>query len=84
MYNIGLDPILENIIAVIYRIICVINEHFDIIYPNTCSLYYKHTTIVNDASSFVSKWSSKCINNAIVAIYDCNMLIIQATDLNTL
>ncbi len=84
MHRIGLDPVLQNIIAVIYGIICVINEHFDVIYPNTCSLYYKHTMIVNDASSVVSKWSSKPTENAIVAIYDCKMLIIQATDLNTL
>ncbi len=36
-------------------------------------------TIVNDAYSVVSKWSSIPIDGARVLIYDHNMLIIQAT-----
>ncbi len=45
---------------------------------STCSLNYKHRTIVNGDSSIVSKCSSKFIDNARVVIYDCNMFITQA------
>ena len=44
----------------------------------TSGLYYKHMMILNDDSSFVSKWSSKLIVAARVVIYNHNMFIIQA------
>jgi hypothetical protein len=43
------------------------------------TLYYKHMTIVNDNSNSVSKWVSKLIYDARVAMYNCHMFIIQAT-----
>ncbi len=43
-------------------------------------LYYKHLKIVNDNSSIVGKWNFKLIDDARAIIYDCNILIIQATD----
>ncbi len=45
----------------------------------TSGLDYKHMTILNDASSVVSKWSSKVIDDARVIIYDGNLFIIKAT-----
>ncbi len=36
-------------------------------------------TIVNDDSSSVSKWGSKLIDDTRVVIYNCNIIIIQAT-----
>ncbi len=48
------------------------------------SLYYKHITIVDDDSSVVIKWSSKLIDAARRIIYDCHMLIVQATNLSWL
>jgi hypothetical protein len=38
-------------------------------------------TIVNDDSCSISKWSSKLIDDARVIIYDCNVFIIQTTEL---
>ncbi len=46
----------------------------------TCGLYYKHTTIANDNSSVVIKWSSKLIDAARGVIYDRHLFIVQATD----
>jgi hypothetical protein len=46
-------------------------------------LYYKHATIINDNSSIISKWSSKVIDDARGIIYDRQMFIIQATELNS-
>ncbi len=43
-------------------------------------LYYKHLTIVNYDSSVINKGSFKLIYDARVVIYNCNWLIIQATD----
>jgi hypothetical protein len=42
-------------------------------------LYYKHVTIVNDDSGFVSKWSFKLNDDPRVVIYDHHRFIIQAT-----
>ncbi len=44
-----------------------------------CGLYYKHVTLINDASSGIIKWSFKLIDAARGVIYDRHMFIIQAT-----
>ena len=41
---------------------------------DTCGLYYKHVTIINDNSSVVNKWSFKLIDDPRVVIYDRHML----------
>ncbi len=51
---------------------------------DTCGLYYKHVTIVNDNSSVINKGSLKLIDNARVVIYDLNRFIIQATGINVI
>ncbi len=50
----------------------------------TCGLYYKHVTIVNDASSGVSKLKASLNDAARGVIYDRHVFIIQATDHQTL
>ncbi len=42
-------------------------------------LYYKHVTIINDDSSFVSKWCLKLIDDPRVVIYDRHRFIIPVT-----
>ncbi len=49
----------------------------------TCGLYYKHVTLVNDASSDVIKWSFKLIDAARGIIYDRHMFIVQDTAAET-
>ncbi len=44
-----------------------------------CGQYYKHVTLVNDASSGIIKWSFKLTDAARGIIYDRHMFIIQAT-----
>jgi hypothetical protein len=44
-------------------------------------LYYKHTTIINYASSIVNKLEALLTDNARVVIYDCHVFIVQATGL---
>jgi hypothetical protein len=44
-------------------------------------LYYKHVTIVNDASSGVKKLKASLNDAARVIIYDHHMFIVQATAL---
>jgi hypothetical protein len=48
------------------------------------ALTYKLMMIVSDNSRIVSKWSFKLIDDARVIIYEHNMFIIQATDVNGL
>jgi hypothetical protein len=43
-------------------------------------LYYKHTTIVNYASSVINKPETLLTDNARVIIYDRHVFIVQATD----
>jgi hypothetical protein len=50
----------------------------------TCGLYYKHMTIVNDNSSVIIKWSSKLTDAARGVIYDHHMFIVQATGVNVI
>jgi hypothetical protein len=45
----------------------------------TCGLYYKYVTIVNDDSRVINKQSFKLIDDSGVIIYDCHRFIIQAT-----
>jgi hypothetical protein len=45
----------------------------------SCALYYKHTTIVNYASSMVNKLEALLTDNARVVIYNCHVFIVQAT-----
>ncbi len=45
----------------------------------TSGLYYKHTTIVNYASSVVSEQIFQFIDDAWVVIYDRHVFIVQAT-----
>jgi hypothetical protein len=44
-----------------------------------CGLYYKHVTIVNDASSGVNKLKASLNDAARGVIYDRHVFIIQAT-----
>ncbi len=46
---------------------------------DTCSLYYKHITILNDDSRVFNKLETSLTDNAKVIIYDCHMFIVQAT-----
>jgi hypothetical protein len=48
----------------------------------TFGLYYKPITIVNVDSGIVNKLETSRIDEARVIIYDCNILIVQSTDLN--
>jgi hypothetical protein len=43
-------------------------------------LYYKHVTVVNDASSSVNKFKASLNDDARVTIYDRHMFIVQAND----
>jgi hypothetical protein len=45
----------------------------------TCGLYYKHVTIVNDASSGVNKLKDSLNDAARGVIYERHMFIVQAT-----
>ncbi len=63
-----------------YYNVMVVNYRSKSLITLPCGLYYKHTMIVNDDSSIVSKWSSKLIDDARAVIYNRNMFIIQATD----
>ena len=42
-----------------------------------CGLYYKHTTIVNYASSVVNKLEALLTDDARVVIYDRHVFIVQ-------
>jgi ribosomal protein S3AE len=42
-------------------------------------LYYKHTTIVNYASSVVNKLKALLTDDARVVIYDLHVIMVQAT-----
>jgi hypothetical protein len=44
----------------------------------TCSLYYKHMTIINYASSNVNKLEALLTDDARVIIYDRHVFIVQA------
>ncbi len=44
-------------------------------------LHYKHTTIVNYASSVVNKVKALLTDDAGDIIYNCHVFIVQATDL---
>ncbi len=46
-----------------------------------CGLYYKHTTIVNYASSIVNKLEALLTDDARGIIYDRHVFIVQATAL---
>jgi hypothetical protein len=48
-----------------------------------CGLYYKHTAIINYASSIINKLETLLTDNARVIIYDRHMFIVQATGENT-
>jgi hypothetical protein len=45
----------------------------------TCGLYYKPMTIVNDDSRVITKLETSPTDNARVVIYDRHMFIVQAT-----
>jgi hypothetical protein len=44
-----------------------------------CGLYYKHTTIVNYASTIVNRLEALLTEDARVTIYDRHVFIVQAT-----
>jgi hypothetical protein len=46
---------------------------------DTCGLYYKHTTIVNYATSIINKIEALLTDDARVIIYDRHVFIVQAT-----
>jgi hypothetical protein len=48
----------------------------------TCGLYYKPTTIVNDDSRVINKLEASLTDDARVVIYNRHMFIIQATGAN--
>jgi hypothetical protein len=54
----------------------VVKKLYDI---NTCGLYYKHITIVNDDSSVINKFEALVTNDCRVVIYDRHMFIVPAT-----
>ncbi len=46
---------------------------------NSCGLYYKSITIVNDDSSVVNKLETSLTDDARVVIYNRHMFIVHAT-----
>ncbi len=52
-----------------------------IILSDTCGLYYKSMTIVNDDSGVINKLEDSLTVDSRVVIYDRHMLIVQATAL---
>ncbi len=54
---------------------------FDTDETNTSGLYYKPITIVNDDSSVINKLETSLTDYARVAIYDCHLFIVQASEL---
>jgi hypothetical protein len=50
----------------------------------TSGLYYKPMTIVNDDSRVVNKLEASLTDDTRVAIYDCQMFIIQPTGRNVI
>jgi hypothetical protein len=46
---------------------------------NTCGLYYKPMTIINDNSRVVNKLEASLTDDDRVVIYDRHMFIVQAT-----
>jgi hypothetical protein len=49
--------------------------------PNdTCGLYYKPITIINDESRVINKLEASLTDDARVIIYDHQMFIVQATE----
>jgi hypothetical protein len=51
-------------------------------YDAISSLYYKHTMIVNYASSVIKKLEALLTDDGRVIIYDHHLFIVQATDNN--
>jgi hypothetical protein len=49
---------------------------------DTCGLYYKPMTIVNDKSRVINKLESSLTDHDRVIIYNCHMFILQATGVN--
>ena len=49
---------------------------------DTCGLFYKHITIVNDDSGIVNMFETSLTGDAKVIIYDCYMFVVQATCVN--
>jgi hypothetical protein len=47
--------------------------------PWHCGLYYKHTAIINYASSIVNKLEALLTDDARVVSYDHHVFIVQAT-----
>jgi hypothetical protein len=51
-------------------------------YYHFCVLYYKHVTIVNDASSGINKLKASLNDAARGVIYECHMFLVKATAYN--
>jgi hypothetical protein len=49
---------------------------------DTCSLYFKHITMVNYDSSIVNKFGASLTDDARVVIYDFQKFIVEATGLH--
>jgi hypothetical protein len=60
---------------------CTIGSKKHWCYPVSSGLYYKHTTIVNYASSVINKLEALLTDDARGIIYDCHVFVIQATAL---
>ncbi len=48
--------------------------------PDSCGLFYKHITVINDNFSVINKFEVSLTDDARVVIYDHHMFIVQATD----
>jgi hypothetical protein len=62
-----------------WRLFGLLFEKLGDFFQTFCGLYYKHTTIVNYASSIVNKLEALLTDNAGVVIYNRHVFIVQAT-----
>jgi hypothetical protein len=55
------------------------DRHVMIVMSDTCGLYYKPMTIINEDSRIITKLETSLTDDARVIIYDSQMFIVQAT-----
>ncbi len=61
-----------------------VNYKSEMLYSvGSCGLYYKHTTIVNYASSVVHKLEALLTDDSRVIIYDRHVFIVEATEVTS-
>jgi hypothetical protein len=62
-----------------------VNYKSEMLYSvGSCVLYYKHTTILNYASSIVNKLEALLTGDSRVVIYDCHVFIVHATEVTSI